>query len=124
MEFSWRRDTGPGVCREKQGFRFHGVADLAKTSKGVKKGSKKPFSFEQSMERIEKIVTDLESGELSLEESLEVFEEGVGLVKSCRGYLESARQRVEILLGRDEDGNPEIDVFAEDVDEDYEEEDE
>ncbi len=67
------------------------------------------------MQRLEKIVGDLESGELSLEQSIEVFEEGVGLVKKCREYLEGARQKVEVLLGEDPEGKPVIETFEEDV---------
>jgi exodeoxyribonuclease VII small subunit len=84
-----------------------------------KSGRKKPFAFERAMTRLTAIVAGLESGEQSLEESLKDFEEGVGLVKQCRAYLESSRQRVEVLLG-EEDGRPVLDTLEEDVDEDDE----
>ena len=88
------------------------------------KGRKKAFSFEAAMERLEVIVDGLEAGESSLENSLQTFEEGVGLVKQCRDYLDASRKRVEVLLGEDEQGKPVIDVYEEDVDEggDHEEE--
>lgn len=86
-----------------------------------KKGPAKAFSFEASMERLEKIVADLESKDLSLEDSLKAFEEGVGLVKSCRSYLEDAKQRVEVLLGEDRQGRPLIDAYEEDVEEEEDE---
>lgn len=85
-----------------------------------KKGQKRSFTFEASMARLERIVADLESGALSLEDSLEVFEEGVGLVKQCRDYLESSKQRVEVLLGEDSRGRPIIDTYEEDVDDEDE----
>ncbi len=81
------------------------------------KSRKKAFSFETAMERLEVIVDGLESGELRLENSLKTFEEGVGLVKQCRDYLDSSRKRVEVLLGEDEQGKPVIDVYEEDLDE-------
>jgi len=55
-------------------------------------------SFEASLERLEHIVDRLDQGELSLEESLSVFEEGVALSKECWSELEAAEQRVEILV--------------------------
>lgn len=54
--------------------------------------------FEEAMERLEKIVQDLEDGDLSLEESLKVFEEGMGLVKFCSEKLEEVEQRVTRLV--------------------------
>ncbi|MBW2273742.1 MAG: exodeoxyribonuclease VII small subunit [Deltaproteobacteria bacterium] len=54
--------------------------------------------FEARLERIEQIVDRLDQGELSLEESLSVFEEGVALSKQCWTELEAAEQRVEILV--------------------------
>jgi len=77
------------------------------------------FSFEASMERLEKIVAELESGDLTLEQSMNAFEEGVGLVKKCREFLEASRQRVEVLLG-EEAGKPVIEVYEEDVKEEQE----
>jgi exodeoxyribonuclease VII small subunit len=53
--------------------------------------------FAQGMERLEAIVTRLESGDLALEEALEAFEAGVGLVRVLNEKLSAAEQRVEIL---------------------------
>lgn len=55
-------------------------------------------TFEQSLERLESIVRNLESGKLTLEDSLTTFQEGVGLVKQCQTLLSTAEQRVEILM--------------------------
>ncbi|MFC1500253.1 exodeoxyribonuclease VII small subunit [Candidatus Zixiibacteriota bacterium] len=57
-----------------------------------------PDSFEERIERLEKIVGDLEEGDAPLEESLNLFEEGIALAKACQGQLEAARERVTVLL--------------------------
>ncbi len=54
--------------------------------------------FEASIEELEKIVQQMESGELPLEKSLELFERGVGLSETCRKQLDEAETRIEILL--------------------------
>ena len=59
--------------------------------------------FEDALARLETIVTELEKGDLPLEEALKIFEEGVRLSKSCMKMLEEAERKVEILL-KDKDG--------------------
>ena len=59
---------------------------------------KKELSFESMLDRLEEIVEILESGENPLEKSLELFEEGVGLVKLCNKKLENVEGAVKILL--------------------------
>jgi len=54
--------------------------------------------FEKSMQHLEKIVGQMESGELGLEESLERFEQGIRLAKSCQDTLANAEMRVEQLI--------------------------
>jgi exodeoxyribonuclease VII small subunit len=54
--------------------------------------------FEKSLAELEQIVTQMESGELSLDESLKQFERGVSLARSCQTALQAAEQKVEILL--------------------------
>jgi len=68
---------------------------------------KSPASFEESMEKLEAIVADLESGEFSLEESLKKFEEGFTLGKHCREILDNAQVRVEKLAGPENGGERE-----------------
>lgn len=63
-------------------------------------------SFEASLARLGEIVEHLEGGELPLEESLRLFEEGVGLARAAQTRLDSAEKRVEELLGLDAQGNP------------------
>jgi len=59
--------------------------------------SKTKESFEESLNSLEKIVTDLESQELDLEKSLEMFEKGVGLYKDCKKHLEKVEKKVAKL---------------------------
>jgi exodeoxyribonuclease VII small subunit len=59
-------------------------------------------SFEAAISRLEEIVETLESGELSLEESIKIFEEGVGLTRTCSRQLEEAEQKVSTLLAEAE----------------------
>ena len=61
------------------------------------------IKFEDALQRLERIVDQLEGGNLGLEESLKVFEEGVGLARRCAKYLDEAEKRIE-LLTRDESG--------------------
>ena len=55
-------------------------------------------TFESCLDELEKVVRELEGGELPLERSLELFERGMGLSDSCRKQLEAAETRVEILI--------------------------
>ena len=57
-----------------------------------------PQGFEESLGALEKIVTQLEAGELPLERALELFEEGVGLARRCQSQLGEAERKVESLL--------------------------
>ena len=54
--------------------------------------------FEECLQRLEKIVEDLEKGNVPLEQAIKLFEEGVKLSNSCRQELEAAEGKVEILL--------------------------
>ncbi len=56
------------------------------------------IKFEEALARLEAVVNRLESGELALEESLQLFEEGVHLTKVCTNRLEEAERRITILL--------------------------
>lgn len=63
-------------------------------------------SFEASLHRLQEVVEKLEGGELGLEESLALFEEGIGLARSAQARLDSAEKRVEELVRVDENGDP------------------
>ena len=56
------------------------------------------ITFEQSLMRLENIVKELESGDVSLDESLALFEEGVKLSGVCSNLLKNAKQKVDILI--------------------------
>ncbi|MCX8207392.1 MAG: exodeoxyribonuclease VII small subunit [Methanothrix sp.] len=56
-------------------------------------------SLESALDELEEIVRELESGRLSLDESLELFERGVRLVRICSSKIESAERRIESLTG-------------------------
>ncbi len=56
------------------------------------------IKFEEALKKLEKIVSDLEAGELSLDESLAKYEEGVKLSKLCSRQLEAAKSKVELLM--------------------------
>ncbi|MEA1880976.1 MAG: exodeoxyribonuclease VII small subunit [Candidatus Marinimicrobia bacterium] len=64
----------------------------------------KSFEFEAALRRLEEIVGYLEGESESLEKSLELFEEGVKLTDSLRDHLDSAEQRIQVLI-KDGDGN-------------------
>ncbi len=64
------------------------------------------LSFEDAVKRLSEIVQELERGDLPLEQSLLLFEEGVGLSRSSQAKLDAAQKRVEELLGLDRDGKP------------------
>jgi exodeoxyribonuclease VII small subunit len=86
-----------------------------------KKKSKAP-AFEEALARLERIVKHLEEGDLPLEESLRLFEEGVSLTRLCAGRLDEAQRKIDLLTrseqgdlklvpfevpGRDDSGEPE-----------------
>jgi len=60
--------------------------------------------FEDALNKLEKIVSRLEEGDISLEESLKLFEEGIRLSRFCNQKLDEAEKRVEILL-KDKEGS-------------------
>ena len=55
------------------------------------------FQFEKALEDLEKIVEAMESGELTLDQALKKYEEGVGLVRACQSKLTETEKRIEIL---------------------------
>ena len=59
---------------------------------------KKSYPFEESLAKLESLVDKMESGELSLEDSLSTFEEGINLTRSCQEALKHAEQKVQILI--------------------------
>jgi exodeoxyribonuclease VII small subunit len=70
------------------------------------------MDFEKRLGRLEEIVEKMETGELSLEDSLKLFEEGVKLSRECNSQLSEAEQKVKLLLGVDDDGQPVTSDFS------------
>jgi exodeoxyribonuclease VII small subunit len=73
----------------------------------IRTGLTKPImakkNFENALTRLEQITDELEAGDLSLEKSLDKFNEGIALVQFCNSRLEEAKSRVELLLKKDGD---------------------
>jgi exodeoxyribonuclease VII small subunit len=78
----------------------------------------KAETFESQLASLEKIVRELERGDLPLEESLRLFEQGVRLSRECQERLNQAERRIEILL-RDAEGRPVLAAFDEDEEESH-----
>ena len=78
------------------------IADDAPTANGA--GDTEALSFEDAIRRLGHIVEQLERGDLPLEASLRLFEEGIALARVSQGRLDGAERRIEELLGVDNDG--------------------
>lgn len=79
--------------------------------------AKKDRKFEEALEELEKVVERLESGELSLEDSLAAFEEGVKLVRLCNQKLTEVEKKIELLV-KDKEGKFELRLLEEIKEED------
>ena len=75
-----------------------------------KKPNTDEMKFEQALERLEKIVEEMESAKLPLDEVLKCYEEGVNLAKFCTAKLEDAQKKIEILAQKT-DGTKELRRF-------------
>ena len=80
----------------------------------MKKSEARAKNFETSLTALERIVRELERGDLPLEESLRLFEEGVTLSRECQERLNQAERRIETLL-RDADGRPIVSAYDEEA---------
>jgi exodeoxyribonuclease VII small subunit len=68
-------------------------------------------SFEDALLQLEQTVRELEDGRLGLDEALARYEQGVGLIKSCHARLRQAEQRILLLTGVDDAGQPVLQPF-------------
>jgi len=73
------------------------------------------FNFEDALENLAELVEAMEEGELSLEESLKAFEQGIKLTRECQVALENAEQKVQLLVNSYD--IPEAEPFEEDENE-------
>ncbi|HEV2836135.1 MAG TPA: exodeoxyribonuclease VII small subunit [Pyrinomonadaceae bacterium] len=78
----------------------------------MKNGQEQVRTFEASLEALEQIVQQLEGGDLSLEKSLELFEQGIRLSRECQERLSQAERRIEVLM-RDNQGRPVATAYTE-----------
>jgi exodeoxyribonuclease VII small subunit len=76
-----------------------------------KKASNKEISYEEAVSRLEDIIASLESKDSSLDSSLELFEEGIGLYRVCKQKLEEADKKITKIISH-EDGYKEVDFTA------------
>jgi exodeoxyribonuclease VII small subunit len=67
--------------------------------------------FEDALAELEQVVRDLEDGQVGLEQSLARYERGVGLIKACYAQLRDAEQRILLVTGTDEEGQPILQPF-------------
>ena len=75
--------------------------------------AKQSMDFEASLEQLEALVSGMEGGELTLEESLEYFEQGIRLTRDCQKRLAAAEQQVQVLL--EQQGEPCLQPFESDL---------
>jgi exodeoxyribonuclease VII small subunit len=76
----------------------------------MKNNEQQTRTFEASLEALEQIVRELEQGDLPLEKSLELFEQGIRLSRECQERLSQAERRIEVLL-RDNQGRTVVNAF-------------
>jgi exodeoxyribonuclease VII small subunit len=74
------------------------------------------MDFEKKLKRLEDIVSKMEKGDLALEESLKIFEEGIKLSRECQTQLSQAEEQVKKLVGFDDKGKSVTENFATDED--------
>ena len=68
-------------------------------------------TFEESLLELERMVRELEDGRLGLEDALDRYEQGIGLIKSCYQQLQQAEQRILMLTGIDDEQQPILQPF-------------
>lgn len=76
--------------------------------------STKGVDFERALDELEKLVQRMEEGDLSLEESLKLYERGMELSRACQKALEAAEKRIRVLS--EQNGKPELEPFETDED--------
>jgi len=72
-------------------------------------------NFEQALAALEKVVHELEEGQLGLDQAVGCYETGVKLLKQCHALLDQAERRIELLTGVDAQGQPVVEPFDEQV---------
>ena len=67
---------------------------------------REPIPFEEALARLEKLVAEMESGKLGLDDTMQRFAEGMALAENCTRKLNDAEKKIEILLKKNSDGEP------------------
>ena len=98
--------AGAGVALNLQEWYAGAMSDVT----GPQSQNEK-LGFEAALEKLQLTVKRLESGELSLEDALKAFEDGVRLTRTCQEHLSAAEQRVEILMKAGSDGQVGLQPF-------------
>ena len=75
------------------------------------------MTYEQQLQQLETLIKQLENGDLSLDQTLAAYEQGIGLVRACQQQLEQAEQRIQ-LLTQDDSGAETLIPFADPADDD------
>jgi len=76
-----------------------------KTTRKSKAAGKTNVPFEQSLDQLKEVVAELETGNLSLTDSLDKYQQGIANLKQCHAALENAKKQIEVLVDLDADGN-------------------
>lgn len=77
----------------------------------AKKKTDEAPCFEDALQELDAIAHDLEDGSLGLDESLQRFEQGIGLLRHCYSVLDAAERKIALLTGFGSDGNPITEPF-------------
>ena len=85
---------------------------MAKKKTTSQRAEPEALSFEQSLADLEKIVRELEEGELTMDDALASYEVGIGRLKRCYQLLDAAEKKVQTLIGVDEQGNAQTRPFG------------
>lgn len=67
------------------------------------KNEQASFDFEKALEKLEELVSSMEEGDLTLEDSLQAFEKGIKLTRECQAALKEAEQKVQVLISENGD---------------------
>ena len=82
-----------------------------KTTRKTRPAATSSIPFEQSLEELKQVVAELETGNLSLTDSLEKYQQGIANLKQCHAALENAKKQIEVLVNLDSDGNVQTQAF-------------
>lgn len=94
------------VAKKKSATKRNGTG-----AESVEAAAEAAATFEESLAEVERIVRELESGQLKLGDSLRAYERGVRELRVCHEHLEQVERRIELLIGFDDQGRPVTEPF-------------